>query len=302
MSKYETSSGIKILFYLLKRNLLKKINSSDKPCFVKSNDSMTLELFTNGKYQKALVLFIIEQASKMKRPSFIDIGANVGLISAQVASVFEKNILYEPNTLLCNIIHANMMSLAPNAKYTINNFALGEDTKNGKLTIPPKNVGGAFIGDSSNSYDKSVLALKDKNVELNFNEYDNIDIKIVNAEDHFKLIFKDFVDNNLNDIVIKIDTEGYEIVILRALSKILPKKMNLCIIFESWDKNLSMDYLQNLFPLAKFSILKNSVPYKSNDHIFIKGLKLLFTPKVSTIVADCDDGEMQGEVIIQFST
>ena len=302
MNKYEESFGIKILYYLLKRNILKKINASDKPCFVKSNDSMLLELFTTGKYQKALVLCIIEQASKMNKPAFIDIGANVGLISAQVASVFEKNILYEPNTVLCNIIHANMMSLAPNAKYTLNNFALGEDSKTGKLTIPPKNVGGAFIEDSSNSYDKSVLALKDKNVDLDFKDYDHVDIKIVNAEDHLAITFKELVNDNFNDVLIKIDTEGYEIVILRALSKVLPKKMNLCIIFESWDKNLSMDYLQNLFPVAKFSILKNFVPYKSNDHILIKGMKLLFAPQVSTIVANCDAGEMQGEVIIQFTT
>jgi FkbM family methyltransferase len=302
MSKYEVSSGIEVLYYYCKRKILEAMSSSDKPCFVRSNDSMSLALFTDGNYQKALVSFISEQACKMNRPSFIDIGANVGLISAQVASVFEKNILYEPNTLLCHIIHANMMSLAPNAKYTLHNFALGEESKIGKLTVPPKNVGGAFIGDSSNSYDKSILALKDAHSDLNFKNYNHVEINIVNAEDQLALTFQELAKEGLNDILIKIDTEGYELVILRALSKIILKKMNLCIIFESWDKNLSINYLKNLFPTAKFSILKYSIPYKSNDYIIVKGMKLLFASQVSTIVADCDAGEMQGEVIIQFST
>jgi FkbM family methyltransferase len=302
MKKYDGSSGLKVLYYILKRKILTRMNSSVKPCFVKSNDSMALALFTDGNYQNALVSFITEQASKMNKPSFIDIGANVGLISAQVAKVFEKSILYEPNSLLCHIIHANMMSLAPKSKYILHNFALGEEAKKSKLTIPPENVGGAFIGDSSNSYDKSVLALKDANIDLNFENYDHVEISIENAKDHLAFTLQEIVNENLKDIIIKIDTEGYELVILRALSKVLPKNINLCIIFESWDRNLSIASLKELFPLAHFSILKNSVPYKRSDHIFIKGLKLLFTGQVSTIVADCDVGEMQGEVIIQFST
>jgi FkbM family methyltransferase len=302
MNEYEVKTGMEVLYYFFKRKLLKQINSSNKSCFVRSNDAMSLDLLTNGKYQKALVSFITEQALKMNKPSFIDIGANVGLISAQVATVFEKNILFEPNTVLCHIIHANMMTLAPNAKYSLHNLALGEDSKIGKLTIPPKNVGGAFIEDSSNSYNKSVLGLKDGNADLNFKDYDHIEINIVNAEYQLASTFQQFVKEGLHDIVIKIDTEGYEQVILRALSKILPEKMNLCIIFESWDKNISINSLRELFPKAHFSILKNLVPYKPNDFLFIKALKLLFTRRVSTIVTDCDAGEMRGEVIIQFAT
>ena len=302
MKKYETRSGVVLLYYYLKRKFLKLTNSNNKPCFVRSNDAMSLDLQTTGNYQNALVSFIKEQASKMEKPCFIDIGANVGLISAQVGTVFEKNILFEPNTLLCHIINANMMSLAPNAKYTLHNVALGEDSKIGSLTIPPNNVGGAFIESSSNSYDAAVLALKDGNVDLNFENYDHVPINIVNAEVQLASTLNEITIEGLKDIIIKIDTEGYELIILRALSKVLPEKMNFCIIFESWDKNLSMKTLQELFPLANFSILKHLTPYKPDDHILVKGLKLLFTRRVSTIIAECTAGKMQGEVIINFST
>lgn len=130
---------------------------------------------------------------------FIDMGANVGLVSIQTMRKVPKGvrcIAVEPLPFLVQALEFNFASLVPYAKVQIVPYALGSISGVAEISVNPSNYGSSSlvspVGDQSNSYVTSV--------------------NVMSSED--------FAGNALRDnrkIVIKSDLEGFDCAVLASL-------------------------------------------------------------------------------------
>lgn len=64
----------------------------------------------------------------------------------------------------------------------------------------------------------------------------NIDIRC--GADVLKILFEELMKSDKLNGSVKIDVEGFEMVVLRAIAAALPPEMGLSIIFEDWSGDL----------------------------------------------------------------
>ena len=113
----------------------------------------------------------------------LDIGANIGLISCLTGDGFEKIFCYEPNPQVYRILQTNIeITFGIENHARLNNFGLGEDETQLELTVPKKNIGGAYIK-QGNTYSNDILLKKDGIMDASC-AYDYINVSIKNAKTH----------------------------------------------------------------------------------------------------------------------
>jgi FkbM family methyltransferase len=160
---------------------------------------------------------------------FIDVGANIGLISLEVASFFKKIVCVEPNPIACNILRTN--TLLNEGNFEIHEIGIGTDNELLDLYIPKGNLGGAFVL-QKNEYSQQELAHKDGYHEFKPSNYLLQTIKIQNCVNFIN-------DNHLEDessLIIKIDIEGQDGKVIDTLINVLEKHVEnklVAIVFES---------------------------------------------------------------------
>ena len=164
-----------------------------------------------GSYNKKEINFI--QNEMEANDVFIDVGANIGFYTQNIASKYDKNkfskiISIEPNPLLCKRIKDNLSLLAKKNpkiknKVIIENYAIGDKSCNSYLSLA-KGYGNASITQESN-----LTSIKVKMTPL---------INIIKK-------------NNIESIKnLKIDIEGYEDIALipyfeNVEDKLFPKNI-----------------------------------------------------------------------------
>jgi FkbM family methyltransferase len=219
--KYKINFLKSIIGYLRYKIFLFLFYGKALDIFVKSGDSISISPISNGKFEPHLVE-VIRFFSSEYNNFFLDIGANIGLISVQVGNYFDYVEMIEPNQIVCNVLKSNIM-LNLNGKYKINEFGLGDHNEYSELIVPKRNFGGGFVNKYSR-YDEVNIGI------------DSICIPIeLKSSDEFFSNFFSIISIGHKG-VIKIDVEGMELVIIRSLLKALPKSISIVIIFENWDK------------------------------------------------------------------
>jgi FkbM family methyltransferase len=174
---------------------------------------------------------------------FIDIGANIGLVSCLVGAMFKRIIAVEPNPLMANILRTNMALALPQDRFEIHEIGLGHFGGKAELSVPRSNFGGAFLEDQNPQFTATGAA----NLTTSFDKQQDhfkIDINVKNARTWLKTAFKSLSNKTLTHGVIKIDVEGYEEMIFSEIINNLPKSMTAVVIMENWFKT---------FPVSTFT-------------------------------------------------
>jgi FkbM family methyltransferase len=256
----ESMSVFKFAKNTLKQKVFQNLTSGAFPVFLRGGDSIATDPSVLGCYEQPLISFITHLNKQGLSDFLIDIGANVGLISCQCGNLFSEVHMFEPNPIILKVLEANSM-LSIESKYTIHPYALSDVKRTAELTIPKNNWGGAYINDHRNSYSESIILKKDNYTEMREDNYFKLQIEVEDAAKKFNELFSDLTIKNLTKGIIKIDVEGYEDAILKALIKTIPPNFELLIISECWNDgarpNIVLEEFKHRSEIGKFSPFKD---------------------------------------------
>jgi FkbM family methyltransferase len=245
-SKYEFLLPEHINFVLKKNIPLGKKGENIKLFF---DQIITPNVIKNGSWDIFIINFIKKFSKKKISYSFIDVGANIGLVSRQIlnAGIKIKSIFcFEPEI-------SNFLLLKKNVNFFKKsfffNFALGNTKKNkAKLYLDPLNKGN--------------YSLSKENIKR---EYCNI--KIINANTIIKKIIR---NNKINNIIYKSDTQGKDIEIFLSLDADILKKIKIiCIEISNFNFN-KIDFLTRIL---EFKIIYDESGVKLNKNLLINKLE-----------------------------
>ncbi len=270
---YETKAKKRICLDL-KKKVFTKLVEIKPDLFLNIRDKITDTFILSGTHDVDVtqtILFLAEK--KGYNQVFLDIGANIGLISYKVANHFEKLYAYEPNPRLILVLKANLYDLL-SKKLTVKPYALGKGTRKTDLTVPLLNYGGAFINNDFNSLTRKQLASKDSLRSIDSSTHFSISVNQIDALSEFRKIFN---ANKVSDkYIIKIDCEGMDQFLIEELLKALPRKVNCAIVFENHSrKKLNPNLTKLIVDMNLFEIQK-AEPWEIHDVKLVKLLKAVW--------------------------
>ncbi len=157
--RFEFREGL-LKRYLNKRKekLFKSVTALSLPVFMRNVDVISYAPSTSGYYEARIVKIIqfFAQDNQLN-DFFIDIGANIGLISCQVVSCFKECHCFEPNPDCFKILSVNLnITSNHSSEIQLYNFGLGEREFGTELVVPKSNWGGGSIVDG-NGYTDALL-------------------------------------------------------------------------------------------------------------------------------------------------
>lgn len=285
---------------ILFRFLTKKSGS----LFTRGTDRISYSHLLFGLHEEILTKAISHYINLEYKDFFIDIGANIGLISCQSGENFKEIHMFEPNPLCCNILQTNTLIALRPEQINIYRYGLGESDKESILTLPRDNWGGAFIRDAQNSYSDDLLASKDGYSDFNSKNYLEIKIAVKEVERELKNLFRSLHQKDLTKGIIKIDVEGYEQTILIGIAKSLPADIDIIIIFESWDNKLNLkNILSNFERNCIARKIHTAVPWKKEWSKLRKIFTFVFKPMIyfNTNISDIDHNDLKGDIILEIN-
>jgi FkbM family methyltransferase len=291
--------GYLVFLRSIKYFLFKKITSKSTKLFVRGNDIISIGPLVNGTYEHHIVNFIDFCSAKYSN-FFIDVGANIGLITCKVGNNFEKVICIEPNPICSAVLKANVKLSLHKNNFDIFECALGEgQNNNAELWIPKNNFGGAFIKDASNNLGEKILASKDGFLNFDKENYVIENVSIKSAEKFFDEAFQDLLISKKNNGVIKIDIEGMEHVVLSAVANSLPDKINTIIIFENWNEALDLNEIRSLFSKRKIKFEKIiQTPDHHQKFRLLYFINLLFSSYICRNIELNNTDKITGDIIL----
>lgn len=258
------------------RKLTEESRTAATNIFVRTNDTISTSPIIWGDYDLVKVKFFEWCSENDYDDFFIDIGANIGLLSCLSSHLFKAVHSFEPNPLAFKIFEVNAASYNANENIFLNNFGLGVEDTEAILTVPRSNWGGAFIEDENNSYSKELLAAKDGFDEIAKISHQRLPVKIKNGEEIIQTIIHQTSEVAVGGIargVIKIDVEGYEKVILEQIAKGLKDSATCFIIFENWQRQVDLSSMLSVFQRpTKISILDKKPPMMVGNGQSIEGM------------------------------
>ena len=160
----------------------------------------------------------------------VDIGANVGTF-ALYAKQWSSNVnihCYEPNPQVIDLLKQNLQ-LCQNIQ--IHSKALSDQNNELNLYLHPQNTGATTLTDETNTYQKMKVPVK-------------------NAKEAFNEIGLSSID------VLKIDTEGSEVNILKSIESMLPNISIIMLEYHSEKDRHELDNILNGFYLYDASIMQ----------------------------------------------
>lgn len=199
--------------------------------FLKPNDGIS-HLPLMGETHDEDVVQALVYLSKFLPDTFLDIGANIGLVSVALSKQMRNIICIEANPLICNILKVNLSLNCSN--FAIHDYALGPVASTATLHVPRKNLGGAFLLDS-NQYDLDQLARKDGYTRYSSENYltQTVTIRACDAA------LESIRATGHSSLLVKIDVEGLDQLVLQSVLKVfegLLKSSSIAMVFESHDQ------------------------------------------------------------------
>ena len=168
----------------------------------------------NGKltYQIRKLDEAMRHQPEARRRTCIDIGAHVGLWSMWLADLFEEVHSFEPlHSLHRDIFHKNV----PNSNVTFHPYAMGDRDERITMRVPPAKSCCSYIASPAPLGSRAEIespdckhAEKERSVQL-----DSVDVRM-RTLDGFEFENVDFI---------KIDTEGFELFVIRGAIETIKK-------------------------------------------------------------------------------
>lgn len=280
--------------------LFKYLMRNSLGLFLKGNDIISVGPQLYGSHEPVLTNFIDKIATDGHSDFLVDIGANIGLTSCQNGASFEKVISFEPNPLCVNILKTNLQITLDEDKFELHDYALGDEDGMLDLFIPKHNWGGAFVK-NNNEYSNEVLSSKDGFSKLNEKNYLVRTVTVKNSIDTLSQLLNSLVTGGKYSGVIKIDVEGYEGKIIRAIGETLPKELDVYIIFENWDPEIRIRDIKDAFGKRNVELYKFERSVMKNNKLnFLGALKfLLLGEKTELVVLETDNHV--GDIIVRVN-
>lgn len=210
---------------LSKKSSIKKIKlNSGLEMFVDLNDIMGYRTALKGKWDDT-ALNVVTQFST-EGTIYIDIGANIGLTCIPIANLDYKTIAFEPNPIALELLTKNVALNSPTNFYLFP-FAVSsnsEELERLKIFVPKGNIGAS----STNSQWSPGV-----------DELSIFSVPIVSLQAAMDLLFPNNSVKNFNNVIIKLDIEGYEDTAMKG-SESLISQLRPVVIFENnpTDKNV----------------------------------------------------------------
>ena len=247
LNKFTETRSVKAqIGYKLKYYFLRRILRKSPKFFMNPSDIITRFTIAYNIHEKMVFELIKYLSQKNYNDFFIDIGANIGLTSAQTNGVFKQYFLVEPNPILSKILEVNVNMHLPKDSFEIFKFGLSDGDTEADLLIPKDNWGGAFIL-KGNAYEEKTLLQKDG--KLNFDEslYLKKNVILRDADVFISDVIRKIKTAGSKSGILKIDVEGYEMKILTlVIPKIIEAGISCFVLFEQLDNKWSPTILENL--------------------------------------------------------
>ena len=174
-------------------------------------ESIERKTYFLREYEKKRMRQLVQFSKEINSEFFIDIGANIGFYSILLSKHFKQIYAFEPNKRNFQVLKKNIKTNNLN-NIKLFNYGLGE---NEEELIGSSNTKGELFQTSGFSISK--------------NNIQGEKVLIKKGDDI--LIF------NNKTLTIKIDTEGFELFVLKGLKNTLIN--NYCILqIEIWEKNI----------------------------------------------------------------
>jgi FkbM family methyltransferase len=211
-----------------KVSLFRWLTRKVPPIFLCGGDVMTIGPMVTGYHEPEVLQVLAFLAQSGFNRALIDVGANIGLMTYGSRDWFQAFHCFEPNPRVFNVMTANLATVfAPDGPgLHLHNFGLGDRDETSVLSVPRHNQGAAFIAGSSNAYGADVLQARKQTGSGNT----EVSVTIRRARDIFAGLFGDMPSGGF---VVKIDTEGYEQVIIREIAAAMPAGARIAIVFEN---------------------------------------------------------------------
>ncbi len=246
LRKWPFNRGRDRFFRMLPQSCIDNLNEIPNPVelkngtniFVCQNDFLSLWYKCYGEYETVTSQLI----RKYVKPEtvFLDIGANLGYFSLEVAhSIGADVISFEPNPRIADLFYKSINTNDLNAKITLWRVALSNAHNTATFFENSENLGASsLVPNSSQSHAVSY----------------EVPVKKL---DEFKSFQSHFVSLNKNVSVVKMDVEGAEALVLDGMKELIVQHQPVFII-ELLDKQLK------LFDSSKAAVIEylNMLGYK----------------------------------------
>lgn len=208
--------------------------------YISANSSIKEILIGTSKHEIIQIKKLVE-LKKIKNSIFLDIGANIGIFSRNL-NFFKKIYTFEPNKIIFKLLELNLSDYK-----NVKNYNIGLSEKNSF----------AYLKNSKNDITSNVI-IKNKSKDLE-------KVKCSTLDSFLMSIKKD----KSKIKVIKIDTEGHELNVLKGAKNFL-KKYDPYIFFESEFNKKILFHDHQIIKFLKacgyksFYRIKNSFFFKKN--------------------------------------
>lgn len=290
-------SAISMLTDELKVALIRFLTKRALPIFLRGKDQISFGPLANGTHEAQVKALVNAAADAGYSDFLVDIGANIGLTSCQSGNAFQVVHMYEPNPLCCKILEVNS-SISLNKPFFIHPFGLGSASGSMKLMVPKDNWGGAFIAGEQNSYSAEVLAKKDGYAAIHDSNYIAVTVEIKDGMVELASLFSSLLESGCTSGVIKIDAEGFEPVILKAIAAVLPSELQAVVIYESWGTG-QVESATRLFDgRARLFSLRQMNPWRPEWPRWLKAALLLLRGRYKYMLTSHEADEVPGEMVL----
>jgi FkbM family methyltransferase len=176
----------------------------------------------------------------------LDIGANIGLTTIQNSSRFSLLFAYEPNPTAFAVLTANCEQI-DSKRLHLFPFGIGARDEVLELRVPKSNMGGGFIPGDNNYYSEDAIAAKETFQQKEETSYGVVQVQIKCGAVTLGEAFKALRKSGQTSGVIKIDTEGYELTILRQIAASKRDGIEFVAVFENWKSSLTEQDVLDIF-------------------------------------------------------
>jgi FkbM family methyltransferase len=214
--------------------LFKRLTRHALPLFVRGGDIISSAPQALGSHEPQVAGLLESFARDGHRDFLIDVGANIGLTSCQSGPKFARVEMFEPNPLCAGVLRTNAAIALDRTPHTVHPFGLGTRDERLTLRVPRNNWGGAYVVTPDNDYDCQTLLAKDGFTRDDAANYLTLGIEIRDAVETFRELFARLVEAGARRGAVKIDVEGLESVVLRAIAETTPPELSLFVVFEHW--------------------------------------------------------------------
>ena len=277
--------------------MFKAATANGLQLFFRGSDMISTPSLVGGIYEGHLVSLIRDLAANGYGDIFLDIGANIGVMSCQCGDFFKRVFAFEPNPDCIHITKVNTRLFLHSAQFTLFEFGLGDRKDTVTLNVPKGNWGGAYISGDFNTYTADILAKKDGHVRFDAANYERVDVAIESARETLGTLFAQQDSDGLQCCVIKIDVEGCESLVLEALAATLPARFRAAIVFENWDPDADPQAIEQMFSgRASLFVIKQRPD--SGEAWIYRMMKMVLNGGISFALEQGRRGDCSGDLLL----